>query len=182
MSIKVSVYIATSLDGFIARADDNLDWLDEANAMVPEGEDCGFAEFMNSVDTLLMGRKTYEKVLSFGGWPYGETPVVVLSSNPISFPAHLPSTVSHSSERPADLLKRLAGEGIQHVYVDGGLTIQSFLSEGLVDEITVTVIPVILGEGIPLFGTVKDDIHLTHVVTTAFDFGFVQSTYTVGKE
>jgi len=182
MSIKVSAYIATSLNGFIARVNGDLDWLDEANAMVPEGEDCGFVEFMNSVDTLLMGRKSYEKVLSFGEWPYGETPVVVLSSKSITFPEHLSSTVSHSSEQPTELLNRLAGEGIQHVYVDGGLTIQSFLLEGLVDEITVTVIPVLLGEGILLFGSVKDDIHLTHIRTTAFDFGFVQSTYTVEKE
>lgn len=182
MSIKVSVYIATSLDGFIARADGNLDWLDEANAMVPEGEDCGYSEFINLVDTLLMGRKTYEKVLSFGEWSYGDTPVIVLSRNQISFPDHLPSTVSHSSEQPEELLKRLAGEGVQHVYVDGGQTIQGFLSEGLIDEITVTVIPVILGEGIPLFGSVKDDIHLIHVRTTAFYFGFIQTTYAVKKE
>lgn len=182
MSIKVSVYIATSLDGFIARADGDLDWLDEANSIVPEGEDCGFVEFMNSVDTLLMGRNTYEKVLSFGQWPYGDTPVVVLSSKPITFPDHLPSTVTHSSDGPAKLLNRLAGEGVQHVYVDGGKTIQGFLSEGLVDKITVTVIPVILGEGIPLFGSLKDDIQLTHICTTAFDFGFVQTTYTVEKE
>ncbi|MCP4337896.1 MAG: dihydrofolate reductase [Desulfobulbaceae bacterium] len=182
MSVKVSVYIATSLDGFIARSNGELDWLDEANGMVPEGEDCGFMDFMNSVDTLLMGRKTFEKVLSFGQWPYGDTPVVVLSRNPITFPDHLPSTVSHSSEQSEKLLKRLAGEGVKHVYVDGGKTIQGFLSEGLVTEITVTVIPVILGEGIPLFGSLKDDIHLTHIRTTAFDFGFVQSTYAVEKE
>ncbi len=99
MSIKVSVYIATSLDGFIAGVNGDLDWLDEANAKVPEGEDCGFGAFMSSVDTLLMGRKTYEKVLSFGVWPYGDTPVVVLSRDPIFFPDHLPSTVSHSSEQ-----------------------------------------------------------------------------------
>ena len=182
MSVKVSVYIATSLDGFIARADGNLDWLDEANAMVPEGEDCGFGAFMSSVDTLLMGRKTYEKVLSIGIWPYGDTPVVVLSRSQISFPDHLPSTVSHSSEQPTELLNRLAGEGVQHVYVDGGKTIHGYLLEGLIDEITITVIPVILGEGIPLFGLVKNDIHLTHIRTTVFDFGFVQSTYAVEKE
>ncbi len=144
------------MDGFTARVNGDLDWLDEANAMVPEGEDCGFADFMNSVDTLPIGRKTYEKVLSFGEWPYGDTPVVVLSRNQISFPDHLPTTVSHSSEQPTELLKRLAGEGIQHVYVDGGLTIQGFLSEGLVGAITVTVIPVLLGEGIPLFSSVKN--------------------------
>lgn len=182
MSVKVSVYMATSVDGFIARSNGDLDWLDDSNAMVPLGEDCGFGEFLSTVDTLLMGRKTYEKVLSFGEWPYGDTPVVVLSRNPISFPGHLPSTVSHTSEQPPELLNRLAGEGIKHVYVDGGQTIQGFLSEGLVDEITMTVIPVILGAGIPLFAPVKNDIHLAHIRTTTFDFGFVQSTYSVRKE
>ena len=181
MNVKVSVFIATSLDGLIARSNGDLDWLDEANAMVPEGEDCGFGAFMSSVDTLLMGRMTYEKVLSFGVWPYGDTPVVVLSRSPISFPGHLPSTVSHSSEHPLELLKRLDGQGVQHVYLDGGKTIQGFLSEGLVDEITVTVIPVVLGRGISLFGPGKKDIQMTHLRTTAFDFGFVQSTYAVNK-
>lgn len=86
------------LGSFIARVNGDLDWLDEANAMVPDGEDCGFAAFMSSVDTLLKGRKTYEKVLSFGEWPYGDTPVVVLSRNSIAFPAKIPDTVTHSSE------------------------------------------------------------------------------------
>jgi dihydrofolate reductase len=179
MSIKVSVYIATSLDGFIARNDGGLDWLNEANATVPDGEDCGFHAFMDSVDALVMGRKTYEQVLSFGEWPYGRTPVVVLSRNSISFPPSVPEPVSHSSEPLRDLLNRLSGEGVEHVYVDGGITIQGFLSEGLVDEITVTVIPVILGRGIPLFGSIESDISLTHVRTTVFDFGFVQTTYSV---
>jgi len=181
MSIKVSVYIATSLDGFIARNDGGLDWLDEANATVPDGEDFGFQAFMDSVDALIMGRKTYEKVLSFDEWAYGRTPVVVLSRNSISFPLSMPDTVTHSSEPVRDLLKRLSDEGAEHVYVDGGTTIQGFLSEGLVDEITVTVIPVILGGGIPLFGSLENDISLTHVRTTVFDFGFVQTTYSVKK-
>ncbi|MCP4255668.1 MAG: dihydrofolate reductase [Candidatus Scalindua sp.] len=181
MNMKVSVFIATSLDGFIARNDGGLDWLDEANAIVPDGEDCGFQVFMDSVDTLIMGRKTYEKILSFGEWPYGETPVVVLSRNPISFPPNVPDSVTHSSERLRDLLKRLSDEEVEHVYVDGGITIQRFLAEALIDEITVTVIPVILGGGIPLFGSLVDDIQLTHVRTTAFDFGFVQTTYFIKK-
>lgn len=181
MSVKVSVYIATSLDGFIARNDGALDWLNEANGAVPDGEDCGFHAFMDSVDALIMGRKTYEKVLSFGEWSYGRTPVVVLSRNSISFPPRVPDTVTHSSEPPRDLLERLSGEGARHVYVDGGITIQEFLSEGLVDEITVTMIPVIIGDGMPLFGSIEKDISLTHVCTTAFDFGFVQTTYSVKK-
>jgi dihydrofolate reductase len=182
MSTKVSVYTAISVDGFIARNDGGIDWLNEANATVPEGEDCGFGAFMASVDALIMGRKTYEQVLSFGVWPYGRTPVIVLSRNPISFSSSIPDTVAHSSEPPSDLLKRLSDEGTEHVYVDGGTTIQRFLVEGLVDEITVTVIPVIIGGGIPLFGPLENDIRLNRVRTTAYDFGFVQTTYSVKKD
>ena len=182
MSIKVSIFIATSLDGFIARTDGAIDWLNEANSAVPDGEDCGFQSFMDSVDTLIMGRKTFQQVLSFGEWPYGSTPVVVLSRNSISFPPSVPDTVTHSSEPPEDLLGRLSDEGLAHVYVDGGLTIQGFMAQGLVDEITVTVIPVILGGGIPLFGSLEKDVSLTHVRTTAFHFGFVQTTYSVKKD
>ena len=182
LGMKVSVYIATSLDGFIARSDGGLDWLDAANAIVPDGEDLGFQAFIDSVDALIMGRKTFEQVLSFGAWPYGRTPVVVLSRNSLSFPPSLPDTVTHASGPLPDLLKRLSDDGVEHVYVDGGTTIQGFLSEGLVDEITVTVIPVVLGGGIPLFGSLEHDINLTHLRTTAFDFGFVQTTYSVEKE
>ena len=182
MSIKVSIFIATSLDGFIARTDGAIDWLNEANSAVPDGEDCGFQSFMDSVDTLIMGRKTFQQVLSFGEWPYGSTPVVVLSRNSISFPPGVPDTVTHSSEPPEDLLGRLSDEGVAYVYVDGGITIQGFITKGLVDEITVTVIPVILGGGIPLFGSLEKDVSLTHVRTTAFHFGFVQTTYSVKKD
>lgn len=181
MHTKVSVYIAISLDGFIARKDGALDWLDEANTTVPDGEDCGFQAFMNSVDTLIMGRKTFEQILSFGEWPYGSTTVIVLSRNSISFPPNVPETVVNSSEAPRELLNRLSGEGAEHVYVDGGITIQGFLSENLVNEITVTVIPVILGDGIPFSGPLPKDIHLAHVRTRAFDFGFIQTTYSVKK-
>ena len=182
MGTRVSVYIATSLDGFIARSDGGLDWLDEANGTIPDGEDLGFREFMDSVDALIMGRRTYDQVLSFAEWPYGRTPVVVLSHSPISVPPSVPDTVSHSSEPLRDLLKRLSDGGAEHVYVDGGTTIRGFLAQGLVDEITITVIPVILGSGIPLFGPVARDIHLTHLRTTAFDNGFVQTTYAVRRD
>lgn len=182
MSIKVSVFIATSLDGFIAGKDGELDWLDDANTRVTEGEDCGFKEFMGSVDTLIMGRKTFEKVLSFGTWAYGQTPVVVLSHNLMSFPTGVPGSVSHSSEPPGELLKRLSSEGVKHVYVDGGKTIQGFLAEGLIDEITLTVIPIILGDGIPLFGSTRGSISLSHLRTTTYDFGFVQTTYSIDND
>lgn len=175
--MKVSVYIASSLDGFIARKDGGLGWLDEASTTVPDGEDCGFKAFIDTVDTMVMGRKTFEKVLSFGQWPYGKMPVIVLSHNPTSFPSTIPDTVTHCSEQPHTLYEKLSGEGVKHVYVDGGNTIQGFLSAGLIDEITVTVIPVIIGDGIPLFGSSDKEVKLTHLHTTAFDFGFVQTTY-----
>ena len=179
--MKASVYIATSLDGFIARRDGSIDWLEEAHGLVPEGEGCGFQAFMDSVDTLIMGRKTYEQVLSFGQWPYGKTPVVVLSHNPIQIPSHLPGTVSYSSESPRALLERLSAQGVKHVYIDGGSTIQGFLEGSLIDGITITRIPVAIGDGIPLFAPMEKDIKLTHVRTTAYDFGFVQTTYKVDR-
>lgn len=179
MSAKVSVFIATSLDGYIAREDGGLDWLDEANATVPEGEDCGYAAFMETVDVLVMGRHSYEKVLSFGPWPYGKTSVVVLSREPISFATKIPDSVTHSSESPKDLSRRLAEAGAKHLYVDGGKTIQRFLRDGLVDEMTITVIPTILGSGISLFGPVDRDVRMSHLRTKTFDCGFVQSTYRV---
>ena len=180
--MKASVYIATSLDGFIARRDGSIDWLNEAHALVPEGEDCGFKEFIASVDALIMGRKTYEQVLSFGQWPYGETPVVVLSHNPVKIPSSLPGTVSCSSESSQVLLKRLSTEGVSHVYIDGGGTIQGFLAEFLIDEITITRIPVAIGDGIPLFGPLEKGIRLTHISTIPYDFGFVQSRYRIDKD
>lgn len=179
MGTKVSVFIAISLDGFIARTNGDIDWLNEANAAVPEGEDCGYQAFMASVDVLVMGRKTYEQVLSFGAWPYGQTRVIVLSRTPIQFPDDLPECITHSAEPPRILYNRLVQEGAQHLYIDGGATIQRFLAAGLIDELTITVIPILLGEGIPLFGSLAKEIPLTHLSSHSYDFGFVQLKYAV---
>ena len=181
MNLRASVFIATSLDGFISRKNGELDWLDAANATVPEGEDCSYQAFMESIDVLIMGRKTYEKVLSFGKWSYGIKPVIVLSSNKIEIPDRLAQTVSHSSESPKELYNRLSKEGAKRLYIDGGMTIQRFLLSGFIDDIIITVIPVILGQGIPLFGKVTKDIALKHIATKSYDFGFVQLTYEVQK-
>jgi dihydrofolate reductase len=181
MTTKNAVFIATSLDGYIARKNGDLDWLDKANATVPAGEDCGYTAFMDSVDVLVMGRNTYEKVLSFGAWSYGDKPVVVLSSRPVDIAAELAATVTHSSESPQELHKRFSAEGVKRVYLDGGITVQRFLAAGLVDELTITIIPVLLGEGLPLFGPLAADIVLKHNKTKAFDCGFVQVKYEVGQ-
>ena len=179
MTTKCSVFIATSLDGFVSRPDGSIDWLNTANEVVPPGEDCGFGDFMASVDTLVMGRNTFEQVLSFGEWPYGATPVTVLSHRDLLAEAKLPRTVSVSREEPADLVTRLSSEGRRHIYVDGGLTVQGFLAAGLIDELTLTVIPVLLGKGKTLFGPLPCDVNLSHISTQAYDFGFVQLKYHV---
>lgn len=181
MTPKCSVFIATSLDGFIARDDGSIDWLEQANACVPPGEDCGYKQFMSSVDTLVMGRNTFDLVLTFDQWPYGETPIVVMTHRPVALPSHVPPTVSFSSATPYALVEELGAKGARHLYVDGGRTIQSFLAAGLIDELTITVIPVLLGSGRPLFGALERDVKLAHLSTTAYDFGFVQSRYRVVK-
>lgn len=178
---KCSVFIATSLDGFISRSDGSIDWLNEASALVPEGEDTGYGEFMSSVDALVIGRNTFEQVLSFGEWPYGSTPVIVLSRQLKSLPNDVQDTVSLTADDPEKLVQRLSAQGLNHLYIDGGLTIQSFLAEGLIDEITITIIPILLGEGKPLFGPLPEDVKLEHISSQAFEFGFVQSKYHVVK-
>lgn len=179
MRAQCSVFIAATLDGFIARRDGRIDWLEEANKCVPEGEDCGFGRFMSSVDALIMGRTTFEQVLSFDAWPYGATPVIVLSHRQIRLPSHLPGSVSVTSEAPREIVERLSATGARRLYIDGGRVIQSFLSAGLIDDITITTIPILIGTGKRLFGQLDADIHLAHQCSLSYPFGFVQNTYRV---
>jgi dihydrofolate reductase len=174
-----SVFIAVSVDGFIARVDGAIDWLDAANAAVTPGEDCGYGAFMGSMDALVMGRNTFEKVLTFDAWPYGDKPVVVLSSQALTLPPGLPSSVRASSQAPKALCDTLGGEGLTRLYVDGGVTVQRFLADGLIDTLTITTIPTLLGQGKPLFGALPHDVRLVHQRTVTYSFGFVQSTYQV---
>jgi dihydrofolate reductase len=173
LDVKASVFIATSLDGFIARANGDLDWLPTGG-----GEEHGYEAFMATVDALVIGRKTYETVLSFDTWPYGEKPVYVLSSSTLA-PAPTGAVVEHMSGAPAEIVSRLAARGVGHVYVDGGITIQRFLQAGLIQRLIITRIPVLLGAGIPLFGALHRDIILRHVGTRQYASGLVQSEYVV---
>lgn len=178
--MKASVYIATSLDGFIARTNGALDWLPGSDGEETGGEDHGYREFMASVDYLVMGRNTFEVVLGFGGeWPYGEKPVVVLSSRPLEIPDRLAGRVESMSGSPHGVTNRLAERGAKHLYIDGGQTIQQFLAGGLIQQLIITRVPVLIGEGISLFGPLPHDIQLRHIDTRAFASGLVQSTYTV---
>ena len=178
MSIKASVFIATSLDGFIARANGDLDWLAGAESTSTE-QDYGYQEFMDTVDTIVVGRKTFELVLTFDAWPYDGKKVVVLSSKPSAVPPHLVDNVEWLSMPPQRLVERLAAQDAIHLYIDGGKTIQGFLNAGLIDELTITGVPVLIGTGVPLFGPLNHDVRLTHIATRQFENGFVQSKYRV---
>ncbi len=172
--MKASVFIATSLDGFIARQDGGLDWL--------PADDCephGYDEFIASVDAIVIGRKTFETVLSFGDWPYGKKRVIVLSTRPSDLTAPSGAVCEFMAGPPHEIVAALAQLGLKHLYVDGGVTIQRFLEAGLIQHLTITRIPVLLGSGIPLFGPLPHDIRLQHVATRSFAHGMVQSEYLV---
>lgn len=171
--VKASVFIGTSVDGFIARPSGALDFLPHGG-----GEPHGYDEFIASVDALVIGRKTYETVLAFDEWPYGEKPVFVLSTQPLAA-APAGARVEHLSGDPSDVVAQLANRGVRHVYVDGGVTIQRFLGAGLIQRLIVTRVPVLIGEGIPLFGPTPRDILLKHVATRQYASGLVQSEYEV---
>lgn len=174
--MKASVFVGTSLDGFIARADGAFDFLFAGSTEpVPNG----FEEFLASVDALVMGRNTYEVVLPMTPWPYGNKPLFVLSHRPLP-PAPAGVVVEPMSGEPADVLAAVAARGIRHVYVDGGVTIQAFLRAGLIQHLTVTRVPVLIGSGIPLFGPIAADILVTHVSTRTLPGGAVQSEYLIG--
>jgi dihydrofolate reductase len=173
VDLTASVFIATSLDGYIARANGDLDWLPAGG-----GEPHGYDEFMATVDALVIGRKTFETVLAFDSWPYGEKPVFVLSTGPLP-PAPPGAEMERLSGPPAAIMADVGARGIRHVYVDGGITIQRFLQAGLIQRFVITRIPVLLGAGIPLFGPLDHDIILRHVGTRQFASGLVQSEYAV---
>lgn len=171
--MKASVFIGTSVDGFIARANGDLDFLPPGG-----GEPHGYHEFMATVDALVIGRKTFETVLAFDAWPYGEKPVFVLSTKPLA-PAPSGAVVEHLSGPPAEIVSQLAARGIGHIYVDGGITIQGFLRAGLIQRLIITRVPVLIGDGVPLFGSLPRDVHLQHVATRHYPSGLVQSEYVV---
>jgi dihydrofolate reductase len=172
--MTASVFIGTSVDGFIARPNDDLDFLPEGG-----GEPHGYNEFIASVDAIVIGRKTFEKVLSMGNWPYGDKRVVILSSRPLDLSAAAGGVVEQMAGPPAEIVSQLAARGIHHLYIDGGVTIQRFLRAGQIQRLIITRVPVLIGEGIPLFGALPRDIRLRHVATRHYPSGLVQSEYEV---
>jgi dihydrofolate reductase len=172
-AITASVFIGVSVDGYIARLNGGLDFLPEG-----AGEPHGYDEFMAGIDTLVIGRKTFETVLAFPKWPYGSKRVVVLSTQPLDF-SPVRGRVEQMTGDPAEIAATLSSSGTRNVYVDGGLTIQRFLRAGLIQRLIITRVPVLIGEGIPLFGTLPHDVHLRHVATQAYQSGLVKTEYQI---
>jgi dihydrofolate reductase len=164
--------VGTSVDGFIARPNGDLDFLPEGG-----GEPHGYNEFIASVDVIVIGRNTFEKVLSFGGWFYGKKRVVVLSGKPVDLSVVKGGQVEQMSGSPEQIVAKLEKTGAKHAYIDGGITVQRFLRAGLIQRLIITRVPVLIGEGIRLFGALPKDVRLRHIETKSFKTGLVQSEY-----
>ena len=168
--MQCSVFIATSLDGYIARADGRIDYL---SIVERAGEHYGYRGFIDSIDTVVIGRSTYELALGFDPWPYADKRCVVLT--------HAARAAKHGEQffsgDPRDLVQRLNDDGCQRAYIDGGAVIQQFLAARLIDDLTISVIPILLGEGIRLFGDTHGDVPLELIASERYESGLVQLTY-----
>ncbi|WP_394130080.1 dihydrofolate reductase family protein [Shewanella maritima] len=187
--MKCSVFIAASLDGYIAAEDGSVDWLHTSGniqAYMSDNPDMGFSDFIASVDCMIMGRKCMEKIASFNltdeQWPYKGVKVFVLSHTLTAPPTSLIGKVNMISGDIPAILARLSEQGYQHAYIDGGTTITAFLNLQLIDNLVLTQVPVILGKGIPLFGELSNSVKLQQAKATAFANDFVQLHYSVGYD
>jgi dihydrofolate reductase len=172
--MTASVFVGTSLDGFIARLNGEFDFLPTDG-----GEPHGYTEFIATVDAIVMGRKTFETVLTMSPWPYGNKRVVILSTRPLDLSTVVGGVVEQMAGTPAEILSKLAATGAHHLYIDGGITIQRFLRAGLIQRLIITRVPVLIGEGIPLFGALPHDIRLRHIATRQYPSGLVSSEYQI---
>ena len=171
--MKTIVYIGTSLDGFIARKDGDIDWL---TRFANDEAIHAYEKFMSGIDAIVIGRGTFEKVLTFSSWPYTKK-VFVLSTSIKEVPDSVKEKAVILSMKPKDLLLYLSGIGILNIYIDGGIVIQDFLKEDLVDELIIAKAPVLIGSGIPLFGYLDFDLQFRHIRTEVQTNGLVRSYY-----
>jgi len=175
--MKLSVFCGVSVDGFLARPNDTFDFLNAG-----EGVPHGFAEFLDSVDVIVLGRRTFEVVSNLGHFElYGNKRMVILSGGSLDL-SSFGARFEQMSGTPHEITTRLEARRFQHAYVDGGITIQRFLAAGLIHRLVITRVPVLIGTGIPLFGPVPRDIALRHVATRCYDGGLVQSEYQLCAE
>ena len=164
--MRCSVFIATSVDGYIARPDGGLDFLDR---VASPDTDYGYAAFAATVDVLVMGRGTYDVVRGFNEWPYGDKRVIVMTSRPADHETF--------AGRPIELAVKLRAAGVKRAYIDGGNVIRQFLAADLIDDMTLSISPVVLGDGIPLWGRGTGEHTLEVVDTRAYPSGLVQLRY-----
>lgn len=171
-AMKCSVFIGTSVDGFIARPNGDLDFLPPDG-----GEPHGYTEFIATIDVIVIGRKTFDTVLSFPEWPYGKKQVVVLSNRKLDLSSIRGAVIEQMSGTPAEIVSHLTKRGFQHAYIDGGMTLQGFLRAGQIQHLTITRVPVLIGQGIPLFGALPQDLKLRHIATESYKSGLVKTEY-----
>lgn len=173
--LQCSVFIAVSIDGYIARPDGGVDWL---STVEWEGEDYGYKRFIDTVDTVVLGRNTYDAVLRFDSWPFDDKRCVVMT--------HRPAAARHGEQlfsgKPEALVDQLAKSGARHVYVDGGSAIRAFLAARLIDRMTISVVPIVLGTGIPLFTPGVQEHWLVLEESRAFSTGLMQLRYRVARD
>jgi dihydrofolate reductase len=176
--MKASVYIGTSLDGFIAREDGGLDWL---TGYADQDAVDSYNDFMSGIDSIVVGRGTFETVMTFPAWPY-DRPVFVLSNSLDKLHADVAEKTRLLAMPPREVLDHLASLGFAHAYIDGGKVIQAFLREDLIDHLIIATVPVLIGSGIPLFGPLSRDLAFSHIRTTTAPNGLVRSYYERGPE
>jgi dihydrofolate reductase len=176
--MRTKVFIGTSLDGFIARKNGDIEWL--VKFAIPE-VNSGYEEFIKSIDAVVIGRRTFETVLTFPSWPYQQK-VFVLSTTMKQVPDKLKGKAAVLSMKPRELLTHLSNEGFSNVYVDGGKVIQDFLREDCIEELIIARTPALLGSGIPLFGYIESDLKFRHLRTHVYSNGLVRSYYERDRE
>jgi len=175
METKNTVFIAQSLDGYIADKNGGLEWLETIPN--PERKDMGYLPFMERIDAIVMGRSTYEVVRNFGiPWPYTK-PVFVLSHTIGSLPAELKGKVELLKGEVTEVLQSIRSKGYARLYIDGGVTIHNFLKEDLIDELIISRIPILLGGGIPLFKDFPNELVFKHIKSELFLNEIVQDHY-----
>ncbi|MAL18593.1 MAG: deaminase [Balneola sp.] len=177
--MKCSVYIATSADGFIAKPDGDIEWLHRSEYEDAAQVGLDYTEFISTVDAIVMGRHSFEKVLTFDDWYYEDIEVIVLTTRKLTVPERLGDKVRVESGTPHEIVTTLSGEGKNHLYIDGGITIQRFLKAKLIDELTITVLPILLGNGIPLFGNEGIEQSLKLIEVSSSPGGTIQKRYRV---
>ncbi len=179
--MRCVMYLGMSVDGFISRPDGGIDWLETVDV---GDDDLGFTDFMASIDSLIMGRVTFEQFLGFGvPWPYGDVQVVILSTTrgPDLIPPELADRAVVRAGEPADILAELEALGCTSAYIDGGDAVRRFLAAGVVTELALARLPILIGEGISPFGKLPADLELTHTKTEVRAGGIVKSWYRVGR-